>query len=78
VSEGFDRIYKKRKNIICWVSQKVGLSLRVDGDANAKLDIKGFSGLEIGNCREDIGITPPEVDILEDKNKNLNMEFIDT
>lgn len=31
--------------------RKVGLSLPIDGSADQKLDIKGFSGIDIGDWR---------------------------
>lgn len=32
--------------------QKLGLSLLIDGSKNHKPDMKGFSGIDIGNWRE--------------------------
>lgn len=78
VGEVFYRFHEEKKDIICRVFRKVGLSLQVDGSEDSELDIKGFSGLEIGNWRDDIGTAPPEADIPEAEDENLNVEFINT
>lgn len=41
----------EKQQLVKKVFRKVGLSLPVDGSADHELDIKGFAGLEIGDCR---------------------------
>lgn len=41
----------EKQDIIKSVFRKVGLSLSIDGSEDHELDIKGFSEIEIGDCR---------------------------
>jgi len=47
--DAFDKFHTEKFEIISRAFHKMGLSLPPDGLCDSELDIKGFSGLELGN-----------------------------
>lgn len=50
--DAYYKFHSEKSKIISQAFRKVGLSLPPDGSCDSELDIKGFTGLEIGDWQE--------------------------
>jgi len=76
VGDTFYRFHLEKGDLIRKVFRKVGLSLPVDGSCDHELDIKGFSGLEIGDWHVDYGVVDEAADISIDNDDDNSIEFV--
>jgi len=77
VGDAFYRFHLEKADIIQRIFGKVGLSLLpIDGSCDSELHIKGFTGLEIGNWREDFGTIDEEAEIPETCDNDEGIDFI--
>ncbi|KAG0125363.1 hypothetical protein HOY82DRAFT_543191 [Tuber indicum] len=76
VGDAFYKFHLEKGDIIRRVFRKVGLSLPVDGRSDSELDIKGFSGLDIGDWHEGDRVVDDTENISEDNDNNDTIEFV--
>lgn len=76
VGDTFYKFHLDKGDLIRKVFRKVGLSLPVDGSCDHELDIKGFSGLEIGDWHADYGVIDEAADISIDNDDDNSIEFV--
>lgn len=76
VGDTFYRFHLEEGDIIRRVFRKVGLSLPVDGSCDSEIDIKGFSGLQIGDWRINHGAIDEAATISEVQDNNDSIEFV--
>lgn len=62
--------------MILQASQKVGLSLPIDGSVDSEWDIKGFPGIEICKWNHDLGLKNQFADVDSKPDDNEVIEFI--
>ncbi|RPA91630.1 hypothetical protein L873DRAFT_1848156 [Choiromyces venosus 120613-1] len=74
VGDAFYKFHSEKASIICTSFRKVGLSLLVDGSLDGELDIKGFTGLEIGNWQQDLGSVDDSADVRSEEDHEV--EFV--
>ncbi|RPA90955.1 DDE-domain-containing protein [Choiromyces venosus 120613-1] len=74
VGDAFYKFHSEKASIICTSFRKVSLSLPVDGSLDGELDIKGFTGLEIGNWRQDLGSVDDSADVRSEEDHEV--EFV--
>ncbi|RPB01142.1 DDE-domain-containing protein [Choiromyces venosus 120613-1] len=78
VGDAYYRFHIEKGDIIQRVFRKVGLSLPIDGSCDLELDIKGFSGIQIGNWREDQGCVNEISTISDIHDNDESIEFVDS
>ena len=76
LGDTFYKFHLEKGDIIWKVFRKVGLSLPVDGSCDHELDIKGFSGLEIGDWHVDYGVVDEAGDISINNDDDNAIEFV--
>ncbi|RPA89182.1 hypothetical protein L873DRAFT_1849434 [Choiromyces venosus 120613-1] len=78
VGDAFYKFHQEKAEIIWRVFRKVGLSLPIDGSADSELDIKGFTGLTIGNWRENFNSEHNMETIGEGEDNNEDIEYVNS
>ncbi|RPA95569.1 DDE-domain-containing protein [Choiromyces venosus 120613-1] len=78
VGDAFYKFHQEKAEIIWRVFRKVGLSLPIDGSADIELDIKGFTGLTIGNWRENFNSEHDMETIGEGEDNNEDIEYVNS
>ncbi|RPB06020.1 DDE-domain-containing protein [Choiromyces venosus 120613-1] len=78
VGDAYYRFHIEKGDIIQQVFRKVGLSLPIDGSCDLELDIKGFSGIQIGNWQEDQGCVNEISTISDIHDNDESIEFVDS
>jgi len=77
VGDAFYKFHTEKSEIISRSFRKVGLSLPPDRSCDSELDIKGFSGLEIGNWEDEgLGNIDIHADIRQDHDNHETIEFL--
>ena len=76
VGDAYYAFHLEKGDIIRQVFRKVGLSLPIDGSCDAELDIKGFSGLQIGDWRVHLGALDLVSDISNLHDNNEHIDFV--
>lgn len=66
----------EKQELVQCAFRKLGLSLPIDGSTDSELDIKGFTGLEIGDWRQDVQVVEPFADIKRVHDDDLSVEYI--
>ena len=76
IGEAYYKFHQEKAEIIRCVFRKIGLALPINGSADHELDIKGFTGLEIGDWRKDIDLHDDQCEISEADDNNI--EFVNS
>ncbi|RPB02214.1 hypothetical protein L873DRAFT_1881246 [Choiromyces venosus 120613-1] len=76
IGDTFYHFHIERADIIECVFHKVSLLLPIDGSCDSELNIKGFTGLEIGNWVDNFGMIDEEAEIPEIWDNDEGIDFI--
>jgi len=77
IRKAFYQFHTEKADLIRTSFRKVGLALPIDGTFDHKLDIKGFTDLEIGNWGDDLDALDDRADVADEKDQELELVSIE-